>query len=290
MTGADFTFIAALLKERSGLIITPDKMYLLETRLSPIVRERGLRSLSALMDLLRQPGSEAVKAQVVDAMTTNETSFFRDSHPFDTLRKSLIPGLIERRASTRALRIWSAACSTGQEPYSLAMILKDHFPALNGWKIEIIATDISPSVLDRARQGVYSTFEVQRGLPIQMLVRHFEQVGETWRIKDDLRRNITFRRANLLDDLSVLGTFDIVLCRNVLIYFDQPTKTGILHAIAGRTAPDGALLLGGAESVFGLSDAFAGLPGLKGVYGPTGKAQPKTVKPSWPTLPLTAAS
>jgi chemotaxis protein methyltransferase CheR len=170
------------------------------------------------------------------------------------------------------------------------MILKDHFPVLNGWKIEIIATDISPSVLDRAREGVYSTFEVQRGMPIQMLIRHFEQVKESWRIKDELRRNIIFRRANLLDDLSGLGTFDIVLCRNVLIYFDQPTKTRILHAIAGRTAPDGALLLGGAESVFGLSDAFAGLPGLKGVYGPTGKAQSKPAKPAWQPLPLPAAS
>lgn len=289
MTGADFTFIAALLKERSGLIITPDKGYLLETRLGPIVRERGLPSLSALMDVLRQPGSDSVRAQVVDAMTTNETSFFRDSHPFDTLRKSVIPGLIERRAGARALRIWSAACSTGQEPYSLSMILKDHFPVLNGWKIEIIATDISPSVLDRAREGVYSTFEVQRGMPIQMLVRHFEQVGESWRIKDELRRNIVFRRANLLDDLAALGTFDIVLCRNVLIYFDQPTKTRILGAIAGRTASDGTLLLGGAESVFGLSDAFAGLPGLKGVYGPTGKTQTKPAKPAWP-LPLPAAS
>ena len=289
MTGADFTFIAALLKERSGLIITADKGYLLETRLGPLVRERGLPSLAALMDVLRQPGSDSVRAQVVDAMTTNETSFFRDSHPFDTLRKSVIPGLIERRAGARALRIWSAACSTGQEPYSLSMILKDHFPVLNGWKIEIIATDISPSVLDRAREGVYSTFEVQRGMPIQMLVRHFEQVGETWRIKDELRRNIIFRRANLLDDLAALGTFDIVLCRNVLIYFDQPTKTRILGAIAGRTASDGALLLGGAESVFGLSDAFAGLPGLKGVYGPTGKTQTKPAKPAWP-LPLPAAS
>ena len=290
MTGPDFTFIAALLKDRSGLIITPDKGYLLETRLGPIARERGLASLAALIDALRQPGSDALKNQVVDAMTTNETSFFRDSHPFDTLRKSVIPGLIQRRASSRTLRVWSAACSTGQEPYSLAMTIKDHFPILGNWRIEIIATDISPSVLERARAGTYSTFEVQRGLPIQMLVRHFDQVGETWRIKDDLRRNITFRSANLLEDIAGLGTFDIVLCRNVLIYFDQPTKTRIMHAIARRIAPDGALLLGGAESVIGLCDAFTGFPGLKGVYGHTAQIPPKPARPTWPSLPLPAAS
>jgi chemotaxis protein methyltransferase CheR len=290
VTGPDFTFIAALLKDRSGLIITPDKRYLLETRLGPIVRERGLSSLSALMDAMRQPGSDVVKNQVVDAMTTNETSFFRDSHPFDTLRKTVIPGLIERRAGCRALRIWSAACSTGQEPYSLAMILKDHFPILNGWKLEIVATDISPSVLERARAGVYSTFEVQRGLPIQMLVRHFDQTGDTWRIKDELRRPITFRPANLLDDLSSLGVFDIVLCRNVLIYFDQPTKARIMHAIARRIAPDGSLLLGGAESVIGLCDAFAGFPGLKGVYGHSAQIPPNPARPTWPNIPLPAAS
>ena len=284
MTGADFAFIAAFLKERSGLIITQDKMYLLETRLASILRDNNLSGLSALIEMLRQPGAVAVKNQVVDAMTTNETSFFRDNHPFDALRKSVIPGLIERRATVRSLRIWSAACSTGQEPYSLAMMLKDNFPILAGWKVEIVATDLSPSVLERAREGLYSTFEVQRGLPIQMLVRHFDQVEPNWRIKPELRQTISFRALNLLEDFSVLGQFDVVLCRNVLIYFDQPTKTRILSAIARRIAPDGALLLGGAESVFGLSDAFAGVTGLKGVYGHTKSAKP------YPPLPLTAAS
>ena len=267
MTDADFAFIATFLKERSGLIITPDKMYLLETRLSAILREHGLSGLAALVEVLRQPGSLQMKDKVVDAMTTNETSFFRDSHPFDTLRKSLIPSLIERRATSRSLRIWSAACSTGQEPYSIAMTLKDHFPILGGWKVEIVATDISPSVLERAREGLYSTFEAQRGMPIQMLIRHFDQIDQHWRVKPELRHHITFRQMNLLEDFSQLGTFDIVLCRNVLIYFDQPTKTRILQGIAKRIAPDGALLLGGAESVFGLCDAFQNLPGLRGVYG-----------------------
>jgi len=288
MTGADFAFIAQFLKDRSGLIITQDKMYLLETRLTSILRDNNLSSLTALVELLRQPGATKVKDQVVDAMTTNETSFFRDNHPFEALRKSVIPGLIERRAATRNLRIWSAACSTGQEPYSLAMMLKDNFPVLGGWKVEIVATDLSPSVLDRAREGIYSTFEVQRGLPIQMLVRHFDQQEPNWQIKRELRQTITFRALNLLEDFSVLGQFDVVLCRNVLIYFDQPTKTRILGAIARRIVPDGFLLLGGAESVFGLSDAFAGLTELKGVYGHA--KQVKAAPTLRPPLPLTAAS
>jgi chemotaxis protein methyltransferase CheR len=288
MTGADFAFIAQFLKERSGLIITQDKMYLLETRLASILRDNGLSGLPALVDLLRQPGGATVKDQVVDAMTTNETSFFRDNHPFDALRKSVIPALIERRAASRSLRIWSAACSTGQEPYSLAMMLKDSFPILGNWKVEIVATDLSPSVLERARQGIYSTFEVQRGLPIQMLVRHFDQQEPNWQIKRELRQTVTFRPLNLLEDFSALGQFDVVLCRNVLIYFDQPTKTRILSAIARRIAGDGVLLLGGAESVFGLSDAFAGVTGLKGVYGHAKQPKPAA---SWPAqAPLPAAS
>jgi chemotaxis protein methyltransferase CheR len=288
MTGADFAFIAQFLKDRSGLIITQDKMYLLETRLTSIMRDNGLANLTALVEMLRQPGATAVKDQVVDAMTTNETSFFRDNHPFDTLRKSILPGLIERRAPMRSLRIWSAACSTGQEPYSLAMMLKDSFPILGGWKVEIVATDLSPTVLEKARAGIYSTFEVQRGLPIQMLIKHFDQQEPNWQIKRELRQTVTFRALNLLEDFSALGQFDVVLCRNVLIYFDQPTKTRILGAIARRIAADGTLLLGGAESVFGLTDAFTGVPGLKGVYGHAKGAKPTT--PPRPSLPLTAVS
>jgi chemotaxis protein methyltransferase CheR len=280
MNSADFHFLAAFLKERSGLIIGPDKTYLLEARLGPLLKTEGLSDMSELVERLHQPGRSAVKEKVVDAMTTNETSFFRDSHPFDNLRKSVIPGLIARRAATRTLRIWSAACSTGQEPYSLVMMLKEHFPVLSGWKVEIIATDLSTSVLVRAREGVYSTFEVQRGLPIQMLIRHFDQIDQQWRIKPDLRQAVQFRPANLLEDLSALGIFDVVMCRNVLIYFDQPTKTRILHAIARRIAPDGALILGGAESVFGICESFAAAPGLKGVYGHAKQGQP--------ILPVTA--
>jgi chemotaxis protein methyltransferase CheR len=286
MSPADFTVIAAFLKQRSGLIITADKQYLLESRLSAMMRELGLADLTAVAERLRQTGADPLKDRVVDAMTTNETSFFRDAHPFEALRKTVIPGLIQRRERARSLRIWSAACSTGQEPYSLAMLLKENFPLLAGWKVEILATDISPTALARARQGTYSTFEVQRGMPIQMLIRHFSQIGDTWRINDELRRPIVFQPINLLGELSQLGAFDIVLCRNVLIYFDAPTKTRILNGIAGRLAADGALLLGGAESVFSICDAFTGLPGLKGVYGHT----KSSTRAPWPRQSLPAAS
>ena len=268
MMPSDFEFLAALLKERSGLIITPDKLYLLDARLSPIARKHAIANLDTLVAALRGPGKEALIGEVVDAMTTNETSFFRDKSPFELLRTALIPGLATRRAAQRHIRIWSAACSTGQEPYSLAMMLRDNFPALKDWRIEIIATDLSPTVLTRARDGLFTAFEVQRGLPIQMLVKHFDQVEQSWRIKPEIRRMIDFRPANLLGDIASLGRFDIILCRNVLIYFDQPTKAGVLGRMARMLAADGALMLGGAETVFGICDSLQDVAGLRGVYGP----------------------
>jgi chemotaxis protein methyltransferase CheR len=282
---SNFDFIAALLKERSGLIVTTDKLYLLDARLSPIARRHGHAGLDALVAAMRVPFSEPLIAEVVDAMTTNETSFFRDKNPFEALRTVLIPGLMTRRASQRAIRIWSAACSTGQEPYSLAMLLRDNFPALKDWRVEIVATDLSPTVLERCREGVFSAFEVQRGLPIQMLVKHFEQVEAQWRIKPELRKMIDFRPFNLLGGIEALGRFDIILCRNVLIYFDQPTKTGVLNRMAKMLSPDGALLLGGAESVFGICDALQDVAGLRGVYGPS-SGKSKTAMP----LPARIAS
>jgi chemotaxis protein methyltransferase CheR len=268
MNAADFNYIAALLRERSGLIVTPDKIYLFETRLLPIARRHNIASLDGLIAQMRTKKCEALIGEVVDAMTTNETSFFRDRHPFEAMKKAVLPGLIERRAAQKHLRIWSAACSTGQEAYSLAMMLRDDFPALAAWRIEIVGTDISPSVVARAKDGVFSTFEVQRGLPIHSLVKHFEQVGEQWRIKPELRRMVDFRLFNLLGSLAPLGQFDVVLCRNVLIYFDLPTKARVLDAIHRQLARDGALILGGAESVFGISDRYGDIAGLRGVYSP----------------------
>lgn len=269
MNITDFDYIAALLKERSGLIITPDKTYLLDARLMPIARDRKLASLEQLVGEIRNNmKSEALINTVVDAMTTNETSFFRDRHPFDAMKKNILPGLIQRRTAQKHLRVWSAACSTGQEAYSLSMMLRDEFPMLASWRIEIVGTDISPSAVARAKEGAYSTFEVQRGLPIQMLVKHFEQIGEQWRIKPELRKMVDFRLFNLLGDLAPLGQFDIILCRNVLIYFDLPTKSRILNSMYLRLACDGALILGGAESVFGICNKFTDIAGLRGVYAP----------------------
>lgn len=285
MNAADFTYIAALLKERSGLIVTPEKIYLFETRLLPIARRNNLSTLEQLIATMRSGRAESLIGAVIDAMTTNETSFFRDRHPFDAMKKVLLPGLIERRAAQKHLRIWSAACSTGQEAYSLAMLLRDDFPLLAGWRIEIIGTDISPTVVTRAKEGLYSTFEVQRGMPIQLLVKHFDQVEQQWQIKPELRRMADFREFNLLGDLTPLGQFDIILCRNVLIYFDIATKARILQGMHQRLARDGGLILGGAESVFGICDKFTDVASLRGVYVPVSARRAE-----WPAGKIGAAS
>jgi chemotaxis protein methyltransferase CheR len=268
MNTDEFNYLAALLKDRSGLIVKMDKTYLFDTRLMPIARANKLASIEALIAAMRTPGSAKLVDAVVDAMTTNETSFFRDRHPFDAMEKSILPGLIERRAAQKHLRIWSAACSTGQEAYSLAIMLRDKFPILSGWRVEIVGTDISPTVVARAKASTYSNFEVQRGLPIQLLVKHFEQTGEQWTIKPEVRRMADFRLFNLLGDLAPLGQFDIIFCRNVLIYFDLATKTRVLEAMHQRLPHDGSLILGGAESVFGICNKFTDIAGLRGVYSP----------------------
>ena len=199
-------------------------------------------------------------------MTTNETFFFRDKIPFDHLRETILPALLQARASRRALRIWCAASSTGQEPYSIAMCLKEIGAALPGWRIEIVATDLSQGVLEKSKAGIFSQFEVQRGLPIQMLVKHFTQIGELWQLNADIRAMVQHRQLNLLQDFSHLGTFDVIFCRNVLIYFDQDTKAGIFERLARMLETDGVLVLGAAESVVGISDAFKPYPERRGLY------------------------
>jgi chemotaxis protein methyltransferase CheR len=265
---AAFETLAELLRARSGLVIGPDKTYLLESRLGPIARRQKLPDLAALAARLRAPGGEGLARDVVEAMTTNESLFFRDSKPFEHVRTQLLPRLHAARPPAAPLRIWSAAASTGQEAYSLAMILADLRPLLGARKVEILATDIAREPLNRAREGLYSQFEVQRGLPVQMLVRHFHKEEQNWRISDTLRTAVTFREWNLLDDPASLGRFDIVFCRNVLIYFDAPTKARVLGAIARQLAPDGVLYLGGAETVLGITDRLTPLPEQSGAYGP----------------------
>ncbi|WP_119423011.1 CheR family methyltransferase [Desertibaculum subflavum] len=262
----DFDFIAGLLKQKSGLIVSKDKVYLLESRLVPVARKHGHGTLEALIGKLRTGGDDKLLREVVEAMTTNESFFFRDNKPFEVLQKETLPFLLQSRAARKQIRIWCAACSTGQEPYSIAMILKDEAAKLAGWKIEIVGTDLSTDVLDRARNGLYSQFEVQRGLPIQLLLKNFAQKNEMWQINADLRSMVQYRQINLLDDLGSLGQFDVVFCRNVLIYFDQQTKTQVLDKISRQMPQDGVLFLGGAETVLGISERFKPMPGQRGVY------------------------
>jgi chemotaxis protein methyltransferase CheR len=263
----DFQLFSRVLRERSGLALGEDKRYLLESRLMPLARRRGLEGLGALASALRQPTSRDLEREVVEAMTTNESFFFRDGYPFDSFRTCILPRLLQARAARRRIRIWSAACSSGQEPYSLAMLLADEARQLAGWQVEIVATDLSTEILDRARAGLYSHFEVQRGLPIQHLAKYFRPEGERWRVVPELRRAVEYKTFNLLDDPSSLGAFDVVFCRNVLIYFETATKTRVLDRVARLMPADGFLVLGGAETVLGVTDRFVPLPNQRGVYG-----------------------
>ena len=267
MNPTEYEYLRKFLKDNSGLDLSADKQYLIESRLLPLARKAGLSSIAELVQKL-QGGSRQMITDVVEAMTTNETFFFRDKVPFDHFRDHIMPEIIKARAGKRSVRIWCAAGSTGQEPYSLAMCLKEMGAALTGWRVEIIATDLSQEVLEKAKAGVYSQFEVQRGLPIQMLVKYFKQTGETWQINPELRAMIQHRQLNLLHDFAQLGTFDVIFCRNVLIYFDQDTKINIFNRLARQIEPDGFLVLGAAETVVGLTDTFRPIPERRGLYKP----------------------
>jgi chemotaxis protein methyltransferase CheR len=277
MTPVDYEFLRKFLKERSGLDLSADKQYLVESRLAPLARKAGLAGLDELIARIRT-GATALGADVVEAMTTNETFFFRDKIPFDHLREAVIPELLQSRAARKGLRIWCAAASTGQEPYSIAMCLKEMGAQLAGWRIEIIGTDISPQVLEKSKSGIYTQFEVQRGLPIQLLVKYFKQNGEVWQIAPEIRSMIQYRPLNLLQDFSHMGKFDVIFCRNVLIYFDQDMKTNIFGRLAKTVEPDGFLALGAAETVVGLTDAFKPHADRRGLYRPSAvRASPSIV-------------
>ena len=275
MTPTDLEFLGKFLKERSGLVLIGDKSYLIESRLMPVARKHNMSSLATLMAQLRA-GNPALESEVVEAMTTNETFFFRDKVPFDLFTETMLPAMQKARAAQRKVRIWCSACSTGQEPYSLAMLLEEKAPNFHGWDFEILATDLSGEVLNKAKGGKFSQFEVQRGLPIQMLVKYFTQVGDLWEIAPSLRQKIQFRPINLLRDFSPLGTFDIVFCRNVLIYFDEPTKIDVLSRLANSVAADGFLVLGAAETVVGLCDKFKSVPDKRGLYVRNAAAETQT--------------
>jgi chemotaxis protein methyltransferase CheR len=265
VTPLDYEYLRRLLKERSGLDLSTDKQYLVESRLLPLARRTGLGGITELVQKMKS-GAEQLTTEVVEAMTTNETFFFRDKIPFDHLRDSILPELARSRAARRSIRVWSAASSTGQEPYSIAMCLREFGPALSGWRSEIVGTDLSQEVLEKSKAGLYSQFEVQRGLPIQLLVKYFNQLGEFWQLSADIRGMVQHRQLNLLQDFSHLGKFDVIFCRNVLIYFDQETKTSIFERLARMLEPDGYLMLGAAESVVGITDAFRPCSDRRGLY------------------------
>ena len=272
MSPAEYDYLRQFLKSRSGLVLSNEKQYLIESRLLPVARKAGLQSIAALVAKLKEPRETVLAEAVVEAMTTNESFFYRDKTPFEHFTQMMMPELLKARASTKKIRIWCAAASTGQEPYTLAMCLKEMESKLAGWRIEILGTDISNEVLDRAKAGTYTQFEVQRGLPIQLLLKYFNQQGESWTISPQLRSMVQWKKFNLLDSFAGFGQFDIVFCRNVLIYFDQATKVDILGRIAKTMTPDGYLVLGAAETVVGLTDAFKPAPDRRGLYVPAAAA------------------
>ena len=288
MTPLDYDYLRKLLKDRSGLVLSADKQYLVESRLTPVARKAGVTTLGDLVAKLKG-NNEKLTVEVVEAMTTNESFFYRDKVPFDHFTSAIMPSLLAARAKEKRIRIWCAAASTGQEPYSLAMCLKEMKDKLVGWRVEILGTDLSTEVLEKAKAGLYSQFEVQRGLPIQMLVKYFTQTGDTWQISPEIRAMVQYRPLNLLADFAHLGNFDVVFCRNVLIYFDQETKIGVLNRIARMLDAEGFLVLGAAETVVGLTEAFRPLADRRGLYVPNKEAL-KAVAPKFTTVrPFAAA-
>ncbi len=263
-----YKFLAAEVKKRSGLVLGPEKGYLIESRLAPLARAEGLASPEAVVDAMMR-GDQRLCAAASEALATHETFFFRDKTPFDLFSEIMMPALKKARGGG-ALKIWCAAASTGQEPYSLAMLIRE----TGGLSANILATDMCAHVLEKAKAGLYSQFEVQRGLAIQRLVKHFDQSGDSWRIKPELREMIRFEPGNLLDDFSRYGQKDIIFCRNVLIYFDVDAKAKILDRLASLLAPDGYLVLGAAETVVGLTDTLKPVAGQRGLYVRADATQP----------------
>ena len=246
---AGFSLLQRFVREASGLALDDDKRYLIEDRLQPVLRDAKLANIDDLANRLYGNQRSDLARAVAEALTINETSFFRDKLLFTTFAETLLPKLIAARKDQRRLRIWCAGCSSGQEPYSLAMIIDEQMRQLSGWQIEIVATDLSRSVIDAARRGRYSQFEVQRGLPVTLLLRYFQRAGETWQISDYLRAKVAFSTLNLVQEFKDIGRFDVVFCRNVLIYFDAETKARVLTRLADTIADDGYLALGGAERI-----------------------------------------
>lgn len=258
LADSDFEYVRNLAKDHAAIVLEADKRYLVETRMSRVANEEGFASIAALVHALRRHNAcSRLHVKAIDALTTNETLFFRDRYPFDALVKSIFPALIEARRSQRRLRIWSAASSTGQEAYSIAMLIREHFPELASWNVSIVGTDISETVLQRARSGCYAQHEVNRGLPPAILSRYFKSLPDCkWEIKPEIRNMVQFLSMNLVAPWLELGIFDVIFIRNVLIYFDTATKKNILNKVKRQLAPDGYLALGSAETPVMITQAF----------------------------------
>ncbi len=261
-----FDSLCAYLRRASGLVLDADKRYLVESRVTPVMRRAGLSELGELVLVLEQNKMPALAQEVIQAMTINETYFFRDRVPFESLRKSVLPELIAGRTAQKRLRIWCAASSTGQEAYSISMILDEFCTRLGGWRVEIIATDLSEAALAKARKAVYSQFEVQRGLSTAQLLRYFDQAGDMWQLKESIRSRVDYRHFNLLGDYSAFGNFDLIFCRNVLIYFEAERKTDVLNRMTRLLASDGLLVLGASESILGLGTKLRQHPEFRGYF------------------------
>jgi chemotaxis protein methyltransferase CheR len=259
-------FLFGLLKKESGLTLSDNKDYLLRTRLEPVVIAHGYHSLDQLIDGLRTAPNSALKKEIIESLATHESFFFRDKKPFDYLKATVIPALLEKNKGIQKIRIWSAACSSGQEPYSLAMLIAEMGAKLQGWTIEIVATDMSEAILAKAAQGQYSQFEVQRGMPIQYLMKYFKQEGQNWLVTDKIKNMLQFKKHNILHSAQSLGRFDVVFCRNVLIYFENEVKKQALQHIAQVMNPGGTLVLGASEMLFQITDAFENIKEYSGIY------------------------
>jgi len=276
MNSREFDIIGAFVLKNSGIVLSKAKEYLVESRLKPIVQENGYDDIEALARGLASASKEAQLA-VIDAMTTNETFFFRDKTPFKLFEEIVLPQIIKARRSSGKIRIWCAASSTGQEPYSLAMLLLKHKRLLAGLNVEIVATDLSPSALAKAKKGKYTQFEVQRGLPVELLVAHFTQEGTHWIISDEIKRMVKYNQLNLMENLNSIGIVDVVYCRNVLIYFDGQTKRKVLSAIRKTVRADGYLILGAADTVIGSNGEFERAE-VRGLYQPVEAKETRLAK------------
>lgn len=259
MNASTITRVIGFINRAAGIVLTTEKAYFIEARLAPVLREENLASIDELITRAER-SDRRIQQRIIDALTTNETFFFRDKQPFDHFRNIIIPELVSRRPVGKPIRIWCAASSSGQEPFSLVMLLDEMKAQLGGRNVEIHASDISENILAKAKAGIFNQFEVQRGLPTKLLLQYFEKVGDNWKLSADVVRRVNFFKFNLLDDPKALGTFDVIFCRNVLIYFDRPTRAKIFDRLADRLAPDGFMLLGGAESTFGVTDRFVSHP------------------------------